>query len=110
MLVALENGMSQLNALVFASLGNISAIILNYVLGFWLYEKMKLKLQASKIGRKSFDIGHKYGYISVFLSWIPIVGDPLTIVAGLLRINFFYFLIVAGALRIVRYYFLSIML
>jgi membrane protein YqaA with SNARE-associated domain len=107
-LVALQSGMLQSHALFFASFGNILAIILNYFLGFWLYEKMKIKLHASKIGKKSYDIGHKYGYISVFLSWIPIVGDPLTIVAGVLRINFFYFFIVAGALRIMRYYFLTI--
>ena len=102
--------MPQSNALFFASSGNILAIILNYFLGFWLYEKMKMKLHRSKIGKRSFDIGHKYGYISLFLSWIPIIGDPLTVVAGLLRLNFFYFFIIAGALRIARYYFLTIVL
>ena len=102
--------MPAFNALIFASFGNILAIILNYFLGFWLYEKMKTKLHASKIGKRSYNVGHKYGYISLFLSWIPIIGDPLTIVAGLLRLNFFYFFIIAGALRIVRYYFLTIVL
>jgi membrane protein YqaA with SNARE-associated domain len=28
---------------------------------------------------------HKYGRWTLLLSWVPIIGDPLTIVAGLLR-------------------------
>ncbi|TIQ13539.1 YqaA family protein, partial [Mesorhizobium sp.] len=28
---------------------------------------------------------HRYGRWSLLLSWMPIVGDPLTVVAGVLR-------------------------
>ncbi|MFL5204749.1 MAG: YqaA family protein, partial [Microvirga sp.] len=28
---------------------------------------------------------HRYGRWTLLLSWLPIVGDPLTIVAGLMR-------------------------
>ena len=106
-ITALSCDMPVNSALFYASSGNILAIILNYWLGFWLYEKTKTKLISSKIGKKTYDYGHKYGYFALLLSWLPLVGDPLTIVAGLVRLNFIWFVIIAGSLRFVRYYFLA---
>lgn len=94
-------------ALLLASSGNVLAIIVNYWLGYFLYEKMHTKLESSKIGIKSLHYGHRYGYGALILSWLPIIGDPLTIVAGLVRLNFVYFLIIAGILRVVRYVFMA---
>lgn len=91
-------------ALVFASLGNILAIILNYALGYWLYEKTKDKLTHSKTGAKALSYGGKYGYFILPFTWLPVIGDPLTLVAGLLRLNVFIFVLVAGSLRVLRYY------
>jgi len=97
-------------ALFFASFGNILAIVFNYFLGFLLYEKTHLNLQKSKFGTKALDYGHKYGYYALFLSWLPVIGDPITLVAGLLRLNFLYFLIISGFLRFLRYYVLAIII
>jgi len=105
--VALNNDMPLLNAMLAASSGNILAIIFNYYLGFFLYEKTKTKLFKSYVGKRAFLYGHKYGYFALLLSWLPIVGDPLTIVAGLLRLKFVWFVVIAGSLRIIRYYLLS---
>lgn len=91
-------------ALVFASVGNILAITLNYALGYWLYEKTKTKLSKSKTGTKALGYGGKYGYFILPFTWLPVIGDPLTLVAGVLRLNFYYFLLVAGSLRVLRYY------
>jgi len=106
-LAALSSDMPVNTALFYASSGNILAIIVNYWLGFWLYEKTKTKLLSSKIGSKSYSYGHKYGYWALLFSWLPIIGDPLTIVFGLIRLNFIYFLLIAGSLRFARYYFLT---
>ncbi|ABB43316.1 cytoplasmic membrane protein [Sulfurimonas denitrificans DSM 1251] len=107
---ALESGMSVKNAMFFASSGNILAIILNYSLGYLLYEKTKTKLLSSKIGRVSYKYGHSYGYVALLFSWLPIIGDPLTLVAGVLRLNFIYFILISASLRVLRYYFLTLML
>ena len=40
-------------ALLLASSGNVLAIVVNYWLGYFLYEKMHIKLESSKIGKKS---------------------------------------------------------
>ena len=107
--LAITNDMPIVNAMISASSGNILAIILNYYLGYFLYTKTKEKLQTSKLGRKSFTLGHKYGYYALLLSWLPLIGDPLTLVAGLVRLKFVWFVIIAGSLRVLRYYILTLM-
>ncbi|SMP86091.1 SNARE associated Golgi protein [Epsilonproteobacteria bacterium SCGC AD-308-O04] len=99
--------MSTTNALLFASSGNILAIMVNYWLGYWLYDKTKMKLNKSKTGMKSLEFGHKYGYFALLLSWLPVIGDPLTLVAGVVRLQFVWFVLIAGSLRVLRYYFLT---
>jgi len=106
-LFAISEGMNISNAMLFASLGNVLAIIVNYFLGYWLYDKTHTKLNSSKTGKKSLKYGEKYGYFALFLSWLPIIGDPLTLVAGVLRLKFIWFVIIAGSLRVMRYYFLT---
>jgi len=107
-LFALHSEMPEINALLSASAGNVLAIILNYYLGYFLYERSKRDLFRSKIGKKSFLLGHRYGYVALLFSWLPVVGDPLTIVAGLVRLKFLYFLLLAGTLRVARYYILTL--
>jgi membrane protein YqaA with SNARE-associated domain len=108
-LVALSNDMPTLNALVFASSGNILAIILNYYLGYFLYEKTQTKLLSSSLGKNAYTLGHKYGYFALLFSWLPLIGDPLTLVAGLVRLEFVWFVVIAASLRIGRYYILTLM-
>ena len=102
--------MAKYTALIVASSGNILAIIVNYFFGYWLYDKTKTKLNSSKTGKKSLDYGHKYGYFILLFSWLPVIGDPLTLVAGVLRLNFVTFVIIAGTMRIARYYMLTFVL
>jgi len=108
-LAALSNDMPFLNAMISASSGNILAIVLNYWFGYWLYDKTKTKLSSSKTGKWSLAYGEKYGYLLLLFSWLPVIGDPLTLVAGVLRLKFVWFILVAGSLRVARYYFLSLM-
>ena len=107
-LLALENDITIPHAMIFASSGNILAIIVNYFLGYWLYEKTKTKLKSSKVGKKSLACGSRYGYFALAFSWLPVIGDPLTLVAGVVRLNFVLFIVIAGLLRIARYYFLTL--
>lgn len=100
--------MSKSDALIYASCGNVLAIILNYFLGYLLYEKTKTKLLSSKAGAKAYGYGHKYGNFALLFSWLPIIGDPLTLVAGLVRVRFVWFVLIAGTLRVARYYFLTL--
>jgi len=100
---AIANEMPKNTAIVIASFGNVLAIIVNFWFGYWLYEKTHNKLEKSKVGQKSLDYGKKYGYPILLFSWLPVIGDPLTLVAGVLRLNFLVFLVIAGSLRVARY-------
>jgi membrane protein YqaA with SNARE-associated domain len=100
---ALEAGMEPRAALLSASTGNVLAVVCNYYLGYFLYTKTKNKLLASKVGKKAFRLGHRYGYFALLLSALPVIGDPITLVAGMARLSFFWFLLIAGSLRVARY-------
>ncbi|MDF1880385.1 DedA family protein [Sulfurimonas sp. MAG313] len=101
---ALELGMQAKNALIYASLGNCLAVLVNYFLGYFLYQKMMRRIEGSKIGKKAYAYSHKYGYFALVLSPLPIIGDPITIVSGLVRLNIFYFILISFSLRIFRYW------
>lgn len=50
----------------------------------------------------------RYGPASLLLSWVPVVGDPLTVVAGVLRVPLLTFVLIVGFAKTARY--LAIML
>lgn len=45
----------------------------------------------------------RYGIFSLLFSWLPVVGDPLCLVGGLLKIRFTLFLLLAGVGKLARY-------
>ena len=47
---------------------------------------------------------HRYGRWSLLLSWLPFIGDPLTIVAGVLREPFPIFLAIVAVAKAARYF------
>ncbi len=46
---------------------------------------------------------HQYGLASLCFAWVPIIGDPLTVIAGLLRVNIVWFIVLVGAGKLLRY-------
>lgn len=45
----------------------------------------------------------RYGYWSLLFAWLPVVGDPLTFVAGILRMRFSVFVVLVLAGKGLRY-------
>jgi membrane protein YqaA with SNARE-associated domain len=45
----------------------------------------------------------RYGLWSLLFAWVPLVGDPLTVVAGALRVPFVRFLILVAIGKAARY-------
>ena len=96
-----------LNLLVIASLGNISGSIVNWYLGkkINLYQKKKWFPVSSDRLKKSEYYFQKYGLWSLLLSWVPIIGDPVTLFAGILNVRFQIFVILVSISKISRYVF-----
>lgn len=45
----------------------------------------------------------RYGRWSLLLSWVPVIGDPLTVVAGVLREPFWSFVAIVAVAKTCRY-------
>jgi len=88
----------------FASIGNTLGSVLNYWLGLKgeLYLEKKGYLSAEKMGKakSTFD---QYGGWTLLLSWAPVIGDPLTFIAGVLKYNFKGFVLIVFAAKATRY-------
>lgn len=103
---AIKLGVEPWQALIACSLGNCLAVGLNYTLGYFLHEKVYTKLSQKKIGRRALFLTKKHAFKALFLSWLPAIGDPITLAAGLVRFPLLSFLVVSFSLRILRYIFI----
>lgn len=91
--------------LAVASIANIAGSCVNWAMGRFL---------AHYAGRRWFPASPaqieraqrwyaRYGWPSLLASWVPVVGDPLTVVAGFLRTPFWLFVIVVAFAKTARY-------
>ena len=88
-----------------ATAGNVLGSVTNYILGFWgssLLQKKFFRLSEKELNR-ALQKYQKYGTISLLLAWVPVIGDPLTVVAGMLKINIYLFLILVTTGKLLRY-------
>ncbi|MEA1136053.1 YqaA family protein, partial [Klebsiella pneumoniae] len=51
----------------------------------------------------------RWGHWSLLLSWVPIIGDPLTLVAGVMREPFWRFLLLVTVAKGARYSVLALL-
>ena len=61
--------------------------------------------------RRKFEVSSwfsKYGKWTLFFSWVPVIGDPLTIVAGVFRVPIYTFILIVSIAKIMRYFFVSL--
>lgn len=88
-----------------ASLGNTLGAAVNWLLGRYCLqwrERRWFPVDGPALERASHWF-RRWGVWSLLFAWVPIVGDPLTFAAGLLRVNFWLFLFLAGAGKAARY-------
>ena len=91
--------------LIVASFGNVLGSILNWALGSYsrnLITKKWFPIKETQIERSSKWFG-KFGIWSLLFAWVPVVGDPLTLVAGILRVKFIDFIILVAIGKVSRY-------
>ena len=91
--------------LIVASFGNVLGSVVNWVLGFYsrnLTIKKWFPFKETQIERSSKWF-NKFGKWSLLFAWVPILGDPITLVAGLLRVRFLDFIILVAIGKVSRY-------
>ena len=102
------NDYNTIGLLISASFGNILGSIFNWCLGFYLLKYIDNKWFPFKQNQidKATSWFKKFGVWSLLFAWLPIIGDPLTFVAGTLKIRFSFFLLLVSIGKIGRYFFI----
>jgi membrane protein YqaA with SNARE-associated domain len=88
-----------------ASLGNIIGSVINWALGRSIERfggRRWFPASPAQLDRASRWY-QKYGRYSLLLSWVPVIGDPITLIAGVLREPLLPFLILVSVAKISRY-------
>jgi membrane protein YqaA with SNARE-associated domain len=88
-----------------ATVGNTLGSATNWVLGRWLagYADRKwFPVSPAALERAARKLS-RFGAWSLLLAWLPIVGDPLTVAAGMLRVDFRVFLLFVAFGKAARY-------
>jgi len=88
-----------------ASAGNILGSVVNYWLGYrgsrlLLHKWLRLDDKTIDKAERNFN---RYGVYSLLLAWLPVVGDPLTVAAGLFKTRFSLFLLLVSIGKTGRY-------
>ena len=97
-------GVDPWKALLTASIGNCLGVTLNYVIGRGIEKSATDPLNSTnRIHRFIAYLYKKFDSRILLLSWLPIIGDPITILAGVAKFSPGRFLAVACSLRILRY-------
>jgi membrane protein YqaA with SNARE-associated domain len=88
-----------------ASVANTAGAVVNWGLGRLIHryrERRWFPASPAALARAEGWYA-RWGYWSLMLSWAPLVGDPLTVVAGVLREPLWRFLILVALAKTGRY-------
>lgn len=96
---------SALLLIAVATLGNTLGAALNWLMGLYLHRFKDARwfpFKESQI-RRAEAWYRRWGKWSLLLSWMPVVGDPITLVAGILREPFRSFFAITFLAKLLRY-------
>ena len=93
-----------------ATVGNVLGSVVNWVVGFYAtrFQNRKWFPATPSQMQRAEKFYHKYGRYSLLLSWVPFIGDPITVIAGVLREPIFSFLLLVTIAKSARYIALSL--
>jgi membrane protein YqaA with SNARE-associated domain len=91
--------------LAVATLGNVLGSMVNWWLGRGIERFRDRRWFPVSPRHLANDREHyqRYGHWSLLLSWVPIIGDPLTLVAGVMREPLGRFLLIVTLAKAARY-------
>jgi membrane protein YqaA with SNARE-associated domain len=89
---------------IVATAGNFMGALANYYVGkkgadFVMSRYFRVKQESWDRAKRFY---HRWGAVALFFSWVPVIGDPLTAVAGTFNLNlstFTFWVILGKGLR-----------
>ncbi len=105
LVMMLAGGYDPLTTVAIATIGNYLGAVVTYLIGIgggsWLIGKvLRVSPEQQERAQQYYS---RYGSCSLFFSWLPIVGDPICLVGGILRVNFGLFTLLVASGKLVRY-------
>ncbi len=92
-----------------ASLGNTLGAVVNWFLGVNInrFRNHRWFPASSHRLAQAEGLYQRYGRWTLLLAWIPVIGDALTVVAGVMKENLWLFLVLVGLGKTARYVLLA---
>lgn len=105
LLALLQQGYLPWLLFIVATLGNTLGSCFNWYLGCKLehYKHQRwFPVSPSALARAQQHF-QRFGSWSLLFAWLPIIGDPLTLIAGVLKVRFRLFLVLVCSGKALRY-------
>ena len=92
-----------------ATFGNLSGAITTWLVGryggdFLIRRCLRIDLETQSRAEERYA---RYGIWSLLFSWVPLIGDPLCLIAGLFRVRLALFIPLVGLGKLGRYILLA---
>ena len=105
LVMMLAAGYDPVSAVAVATAGNYLGGALTYSIGIWggswLIEKvLRVSPRQQERARNFY---RRFGVYSLLFSWLPVVGDPLCLVGGMLKVHFGLFSLLVASGKLARY-------
>ncbi|WP_428625138.1 YqaA family protein [Sedimenticola sp.] len=101
----LRDGGDPVMLVIVATLGNTLGAVVNWLLGRYLLhfqDRRWFYFKPAQIERAQRWF-QRYGFWTLLLAWTPVVGDALTLIAGIMRVRLWLFLLLVGTGKALRY-------
>lgn len=88
-----------------ATIGNVAGSTINWALGRYLmhFQDRRWFPVSRPLVERATGWYQRFGVWSLLLAWVPVIGDPLTLVAGILRVDLRLFLLLVTVGKLGRY-------
>jgi membrane protein YqaA with SNARE-associated domain len=101
--LALHSHHSMSAMLIAATAGNTLGGMSSWLIGYLIAKRWPATQMEKPAQQRAVGWLHRYGSPILLLSWLPVVGDPLCVAAGWLRINVWLSLLMIAAGKAARY-------
>ncbi len=105
LIIMILQGFSLQDVVVTATFGNFLGACTTCLIGIWgsdFFIRTVIRIDTTQL-EKARTLYGKYGSYSLLLSWLPLIGDPLCLIAGLFRVSFLRFSVLVFVGKFARY-------
>lgn len=103
LLLRLNAGADPVSSVLTATAGNVLGSVVTWGMGRFGRRALARSDKAEQRILRAEAWFRRLGQPSLLLAWLPVVGDPLCLVAGVLRVRLLNFLLLVTAGKLARY-------